>query len=683
MKDRIRLSSFFALLFYTAILCLFSLLYWSFALQEDRLKSIDVRLEQIQSELKSGKTAHGFTDEHMTGKAQVRVSDYANLLVEDTYETKTLPLLLGSHFSPSGVLRMATVGHPEHLHPFSPWAQVADWMGYCQASVARETFGYYEELSADFAVKVEERVLDRPDRVSFWVHLRDGLEWQPLEQSHFPETVKLDSHFLHKYPVTAHDFAFYFDAINNPYVDVPDAVSLRFLLRDIERVEVIDDTTFCVIAKKTKKVDRFGKTSYVLPYSTFFYVAQLRPLARFVYQYNSDGTKIARESDRPDFYRTSSLWAESFSSHFASQVIVSCGPWIFDGMDDRQIRFRRNPDFYTPVRALYEAMEIYFLESTDAAFRDFVAQKIDLCTISPQDLVELEAFVKSKEYAVQRQKGFEINRLDFFQRNYAYVAWNLKNPLFQDKKVRHALTMAIDRNRLIRQNMQGKAVQVTGPFFVESEGYNAAVEPLAYDPDEAKRLLAQAGWFDSNADGILDRKIDGALVPFRFRLTYYVKNPISKANCELIATNLRDVGIDCILYGLDIADLSEASEDKSFDALYLAWGLSNPPEDPRQLWHSEGADIKGSSNLGGFRNMEVDLLIEELQFEHDRKKRKELMGRLHEIIYDDMPYTFLFTPIATLIYWDWVHNIFIPKERQDILPGATVEQPSITYSWKV
>ena len=681
MKNQISFFSFVRLVCLVIFMSLLGMLYWSYVLQEEKLKSIDIRLEAIQNELKNKNVV---PNQYVTSAQDMEVGDpnYPNLLVQDAYSAQLLPLLLGKDFTPKGCLRMAIVGAPDTLHPFSPWSQVAEWMGYCQGTAAREKFGYYETLSPDFALKIEERPLDRPDRASFWVHLREDLYWQPLKQEHFPDGVELASMFLHKHKVTAHDFHFFFNAIFNPHVDVPDAVTLRFLLRDIERIDVIDDHTFSVIAKKTKRVDRFGKSTYVLPYATHFYVAQLRPLARFVYQYNSDGTKIAPNDEGADFYRTSSLWAEHFSNHFASRVIVSCGPWVFDGMSDRQIRFRRNSDYYAPHQALYEAMEIYFLESPDAIFRDFVAQKIDLCTVSPQDLVELDQYLMSKEYAVHKQKGIEINRLDYFLRNYTYVAWNQKNVLFQNKKVRQALTLAIDRNRLIRQNLQGKGVVVTGPFFIASEGYNTSVEPYPYDPDEAKRLLAQAGWFDSNADGVLDKMINGTLVPFKFRLAYFVKNPASKANCELIATFLKEVGIECVLQGLDITDLSIACEDKSFDALYLAWGLSSPPEDPRQLWHSEAADQKGSSNLVGFRNKEVDLLIDELQFEHNREARKKLLWKIHEIIYDEMPYTFLFTPTATLVSWNWEHNIFIPKERQDILPGATWEQPSITYSWK-
>jgi peptide/nickel transport system substrate-binding protein len=682
MKDRFSAFILVRLFFYLLFTALFGLLYWSNLLQEERLVSIQSQVEKLENSVQqiSLKPSCTYTDPRQ--KNDTAYHSYDNLLQKDPYSTKILPTLLGNDFIPKGTLRMATIGTPDTLHPFSQWAQVVEWMNYCQATVAKEKFGYYEELAQDFALRLEERQTDRPDRVCFWVHLRRDLYWQPLEQRHFSDEIVLDEHFLQKHPVTAHDFKFYFDALQNPHVDLADAVSSRFLLRDIEHITVIDDYTLAVCAKKVEKKDSFGNVSFVLPYTTKFYIAGLRPLARFVYQYNPNGTKIAPNDSFKDFYQTSSLWAERFVHHFASRVIVSCGPWLFDGMTKQGIRFRKNPQFYNPYSALYQEMEIYFLESPDAIFREFVAQKIDLCVISPQDLIELDRFTKSDTYAEFRQKGMDFNRLDYLQRTYSYIAWNQKNRLFESKKVRQAVTLAIDRNRLIRQNLQGQAIVVTGPFFVSSEGYNETLEAFPYDPDQAKRMLAEEGWFDSNADGILEKVLDGNVVSFRFRLSYYVKNPISKANAELIALFLKEIGIECTLNGIDLADLSMEFEDKSFDALLLAWSLTSPPEDPRQLWHSESADEKSSSNIVGFRNKTVDLLIEQLQYEHDKEKRKELLHKIHEVIHDEMPYTFLYTPKATLVWWNWIHNIFIPKERQDILPGATQEQPATMYSWR-
>lgn len=688
MKDRSLLHFFIRLLVSTAMVLLLALLYWSSLLQEERLAGVEDQLKILQKELKAlpvTKEAATFPSMHseVTAKNRPHIDhSLPNLLQQDPYFTQTLPKLLGPNFRPQGTLRMASIGVPQNLHPFSQWAQVSEWTNYCQGAIANQKFGFYETLAQDFAIKMEKRATDRPDRVAFWIHLREGLFWQPLEQRHFPATFQLSRHFLQKHPVTAHDFQFFFDALSNTHVDVPEAVTLRFLLRDIERVETIDDLTFVVTCKLTTHVDDQGKAVLSLPYAVPFYVAQLRPLARFVYQYNQEGFKICSEDSSLDFYRLSSTWAQGFANHFASRVIVSCGPWIFDGISESQIRFRRNSDYFSPVHALYDTIEIYFLETQDAIFRDFVAQKIDLCMISPQNLIELENFLASPRYSLKKQQGLTVKRLDYLQRRYTYVGWNEKNELFKSSKVRRALTMAIDRSRLIRQNLNGKGVEITGPFFFGSSEYNPTLAPIPYDPDLAKLLLAEAGWSDSDANGVLNKVINGKDEPFRFTLIYYVKDAVGKINCEQIAQFLKQIGVQVDLNGLDVADISQNFEDKSFDAIYLSWSLGSPPEDPRQLWHSEGALVKGSSNMIGFQNMEVDRLIERLQYESDLDTRKNLFWRMHDVLYKEQPYSFLFSPMSTLIWWSNLRNIFIPKDRQDLVPGATVEQPAIMYSWK-
>jgi peptide/nickel transport system substrate-binding protein len=312
-----------------------------------------------------------------------------------------------------------------------------------------------------------------------------------------------------------------------------------------------------------------------------------------------------------------------------------------------------------------------------------MAQRIDVCELSSQNLVELERFMKSPFYEKEKSKGNEIKRIEYPYRAFAYIGWNQKKPFFKNKKVRQALSLAIDTKRLIQQNLNGQGVQISGPFFYFSSAYDASLPPYPYDPDQAKRMLAEAGWIDSDGDGIIDKEIDGKRVPFRFSLTYYVKNPVSRANVELVSTLLRQIGIDCVLNGVDLADLSASIDDKSFDAYYLAWQLTPPPEDPEQVWHSQGANVKGSSNTIAFANPEADKIIELLKYEANPEERTKLYHRFDALIYDEAPYAFLYTPKTTLVYWSWLKNVFVPKDRQDLIPGADVEQPSPIHGWKI
>ena len=214
-----------------------------------------------------------------------------------------------------------------------------------------------------------------------------------------------------------------------------------------------------------------------------------------------------------------------------------------------------------------------------------------------------------------------------------------------------------------------------------SPANNPNIQPWPFNPREASQLLEQEGWFDRDGSGIRSKKIGSEIIPFSFTLVYYVKNVTSKAIADYIAGALKNVGIRVELKGVDVADLSKVFEDKDFDALILGWTMGSPPEDPRQLWSSEGADVKGSSNAIGFKNKEADEIINRLDFEKDSEKRVKLYHRFDEILHDEQPYTFLYAPKSTLLYRDWMKNVFVPERRQDLIPGANVPVPELSVSW--
>jgi peptide/nickel transport system substrate-binding protein len=676
-----------------------AMLYWSSALMENQLRFLRSDILQVKNDIFSlrGETEKIRTDvlktllEHRPGptpqnkenpKSQdiSKKSNGANLLKPDPFYETTLPKLLGPDFIAHGIRKEATIGKPEHLHPFSQWAQVSAWQSLCSVSLATQEVGKYETMSPQAAERIELR-MNEAGKPEYWVFLRNDIFWEPLQQSHFAEGVILAPSFLRRHPVTAHDFKFYHDAIMNPHVEEGQAVALRTYLKDIEEISVIDDQTLVVRWKVEDVKGENGTIEPRMKYLSKSWTGALQPLASFVYQYFSDGTKIIEDDAQPDAYRTNSIWAQNFTHHWAKNIIVSCGPWLFDGMTDREIRFKRNATFFDPLAALTVAFEIKFKDSPDGIWEEFKTGSLDLFQVPPNQLAELDRFLKGIPYQKQEKLGLGIKRLDYIDRSYSYIGWNQAKIWFRSKKVRQALTLAIDRNRIIRQNLNGMGMQTTGTFFPFSPSYDPSLKPYPYDPEKALQLLHEEGWFDSTGTGILDKMIEGQRVPFKFTLTYYVKNQTTKAIVEYISTALKEIGILCKMDGVDLADLTSAFEDKNFDAIFLAWSLGTPPEDPKQLWYSTGAKEKGSSNAVGFANAEVDKIIDQLTYEYDVKKRNELYHRFDAIIYDEAPYTFLYTPKAALAYRDYLQNVFIPADRQDLIPQANVGEPISSLFW--
>lgn len=658
-----------------AFVALLAMLYWSSTLVEYDLKKIQNDLIQMKGELHRIKEQMNHIKIQPGGNQPLPVMSSDNLLKPDPFYATTLPKLLGEQFVPSGTRKEAELGKPDNLNPFSNWAYIANWNGMCTAGIANQDVGVYETFAPDMALSMEIRN-NNEGKPEFWLSLRKDVFWHPLNPNHFPPQVQLAPIFLQPHPVTAHDYKFYYDAVMNPHVEEGQAVAMRIYYTDVEEMRVVDDYTL-VVRWKSKKMEE----GYRMKYNAKMLTASFRPLASFVYQRFADGSKIIPEDSDPNTYRTNPVWAQNFSRHWAQNVIVSCGAWLFDGMTDREIRFIRNPDYFNPYAALTEAFDIKFRDSPDGMWEDFKNGSLDLFEVPPNLLAEATQFLKSPPYIKQASQHLGIKRLDYIARSYAYIGWNEVRPHFKSAKVRQALTIAIDRERIIRQNLNGMGIQLTQSFFPFSPSYDSSLSPYPFNPEKARQMLFEEGWSDLDGDGILDKIIDGKSTPFRFTLTYYVKNPTTKSICDYISTALKEVGIDCILNGVDLADISAVFENKNFDALLLGWALSSPPEDPRQLWYSTGAKEKGSSNAIGFVNLEVDQIIDQLDYEFDPEKRIALYHRFDKILYDEAPYTFLYAPKVALLYREYLQNVFIPADRQDLFPGGNVGEPQSSIYW--
>lgn len=664
------------------IFFLLLMLYWSSNLVEEDLIAIKNEIQGFKKELRtltegvkiqenkdSSLKSSSSHPKNVTLRPHIDPS-LPNMLEVDPFEDRYVDIL-GENFSPNGTFYSATYGKPDTLHPFSNFAEISSWISLCGIYLAKTHIGKYEQMAPYGALKIEERT-NKEGKPEFWVHLREDVFWEPLEKRFFPEGFKLSDHFLKRYPVTSEDYKFFFDAVMNPFVQEPGAVAIRTYIDDIVDFEIIDDLTFVVRWKTIKTSD----DQIIIRYIARKWTAALRPLASFVFKYFADGKKIVEDDQDKNTYRNSSLWAQNFSQHFAKNVIPSCGAWTFDGFTERSISFKRNPNFFDPHGALANRTEVFFKNSPDTIWQEFKRGSLDTYNLLASQEKEFQDFLESPLYKNQKENDELVNRLSYFQRSFTWVGWNQKNPLFKSKAIRQALTIAIDRRRIIDEILGGKAVEIHGTFFVFSPSTDPNISPWPYDPLLAKRILEQEGFADLDGDGILEGEIDGKRVPFRFSLTYFVKNPTTKATCESIATQLKEIGIDCKLNGVDVTDLSSSIDEKSFDALFLAWGLATPPEDPRQLWHSSEAKKPGSSNAIGFSNKDADRIIERLEYEYNQEKRIELYHQFDRLIHEEQPYTFLYTPEISLLYRNWIHNVFLPLKRQDLIPGAEVAEPN-------
>jgi peptide/nickel transport system substrate-binding protein len=223
---------------------------------------------------------------------------------------------------------------------------------------------------------------------------------------------------------------------------------------------------------------------------------------------------------------------------------------------------------------------------------------------------------------------------------YFYVGWNMdtkKVPFFEDLRVRQAMAYAMNYEEMLGDLCYGLYDQSTGMWNPSAWMYpKDPAGPFRQDLDKAEDLLDEAGWVDSDSDGVRDKEINGRRVPFEFSLMVSNK-PDRIAICNLFRENLESIGVICNIRPYEAAVLLERLFNKNYEAHFSGWSTGADPSTVRNLFGT-GQE----RNYGSYSNPEVDRLLEEAMKEFDRDKQAELYGRVHKLVYADQPYLFLY-----------------------------------------
>jgi peptide/nickel transport system substrate-binding protein len=226
--------------------------------------------------------------------------------------------------------------------------------------------------------------------------------------------------------------------------------------------------------------------------------------------------------------------------------------------------------------------------------------------------------------------------VEFYNLDYNYIALNNRSPFFAEARVRRALTMLLDRASIVRNLYRGSARIISGPWAPDSPAYDPTILPLPFDPEAAARLLDEAGWRDTDGNGIRDR---GGR-EFAFDLLVSAGSTVGREIDEMLAAELARIGVTARVRSLEWATFVERVDAGDFEAASLAWSAVDPNPDPYPYWHSSQCAPNGL-NDGCYRNPEADRLMEEARREMDPARRREIFHRLHRIFRDDAPAIFV------------------------------------------
>ncbi|MCG1020103.1 peptide-binding protein [Sutcliffiella horikoshii] len=317
-------------------------------------------------------------------------------------------------------------------------------------------------------------------------------------------------------------------------------------------------------------------------------------------------------------------------TEFNTKNPIGAGPFKFEKWEDGQyVRVVANDDYWDG-RPYLDSLTYRIIPDADALMTALAAGDVHYYTVPASDIAT------AKEWEANGQLKIESG----LALSYSYLGYNLRNPLFEDKTVRQALTHALDRELIVESVMDGDGEVADVPESPLSWAYDEDVPRFEYDVEKAKAMLEEAGW-TPGADGTLEK--DGQ--KFEFTLKTNQGNKVREDIAVVVQEQFAELGIkvtpEIMEWSAFLADVDPPAWN--FDAIILGWALSTDP-DPSGIFHSK--EIAEGLNFVGWSNEEADKLMDEANLTMDQDERAEKIQAINRIIAEEQPYTFLYYPNA-------------------------------------
>ncbi len=404
-------------------------------------------------------------------------------------------------------------------------------------------------------------------------------------------TLRKDAYWHDNEKVTAHDVVFTYEKVIDPKV----FNSIVSNFKKVKSVKAIDNYTVEIIYKE--------------PYFKALQIWLIGLLPKHILKDEKN------------------LMTSSFNKN-----PIGNGPYILDSFkNSSDIILTANENFYTGKPKI-DKVYYKFIPSSDTVFLMLKENKLDVGTLTSLQL--------DRQISEKFKKDFQIIESQSF--SYDYLGFNLRNKKFQNKKVRQALSLGINRQEMVDILFFGHGKVCNGPFLPGSFVYNEKVKQTNQNLEEAKKLLKEAGYDEKN--------------PFSFEITTNTGNETRLNAALIIQYQLAKIGVNVKIKVMEWqAFLNTIVHPRKFETILLGWALTLMP-DAYPLWHSD-SDRLGGFNLTGYRNKKVDGLIEDASSIVEQDKFAKKYKQIFKTIAEDLPYLFLYIPNSITVVNSKIKNI--------------------------
>jgi len=323
---------------------------------------------------------------------------------------------------------------------------------------------------------------------------------------------------------------------------------------------------------------------------------------------------------------------------------ATVGPYqLADWQSQQSILMKANADYFDGPVWINERLT-RIIPDRATQFLELSAGRLDSVGLTP---IQYQRLFDTKPFLKAHYKRYKY--LDFV---YTYLGFNLKRKPFDDIRVREAIAYAINRQEILDGVQLGLGETIASPYKPGTFWVNKQLKPRPYDPEKSEALLAEAGWSDSDGDGVFDK--NG--IPLSFTILTNNGNKQRADAATIMQHRLKKIGIDVKVRLVEWSAFIENFINKrKFDAVILGWSLS-PDPDQFTIWHSSQTGPR-QFNFLSYNNAKVDAALETARRTFDRQQRKQQYDIMQTEIYHDVPMVFLFAPYSLPVMHKRIHGV--------------------------
>ena len=300
-------------------------------------------------------------------------------------------------------------------------------------------------------------------------------------------------------------------------------------------------------------------------------------------------------------------------------IVIGTGPYVATDLNDTEITLTKNENYWNGEPKVDTVIVRSF---TDADSLQSALQAGE---------VNATYGLAYASYALFENDNYNIS--DCYTSRVFFGEFNYDSAIVQDPVVRQALSMGIDKQGFVDTLLNGRGQVAKGPFPASMKFGDDTVTTVSYDPDGAKELLEQAGWVDSDGDGI--REKDGQTLTIRW-LTYPSRLELPLL-AESAQATLKDIGFDIQVN--NTGNHSDIRKDKTQWDVYVSALITCPTGDP-EYFFGASCRTESSKNFGGYKSEKLDELYNQLHTTFDTDERAKLASQMSQTLLDDYGYFF-------------------------------------------